>query len=111
MIVQRRDIKPVFEERRHYRVDLFLQEDQVAHENFLASLDLGHGHPAAKTEWRRGGVSRNADVQIIPRHIDLEDIRFEVARAAQKLENFLIVARHVLSESSHAEEQETNIRE
>ena len=81
----------MFQKRRHHGIHFVLSQNQVSHDHFFSAFALGHGEPTAKTKgsWQR--VSGNVHVQITPRNVDLEDVRFVVAGLAHDLQDFLIV--------------------
>src|SRR5439155_6542776 len=96
MIVQGRNLKPVFKQGRHYGIHLVLCQNQVSHHHFFSAIAFGHGEPATKTKRSRQRVSCNLHMQIVPWDVDLEDVRFVVATLAHDLQDFLIVTRSCL---------------
>src|SRR6266481_1435554 len=110
MVVKRRHVDPVVEQRRHHGIDLFLQQNKVAHHHVGTVGPFGHRDPPAETEGRGRRYALNRDFQVAARDIDLEYPCFEVALPVKSLQNFLIITRDVLSESAHAGQQETTTR-
>ena len=79
MVVQRGDLEPVVEQRRHHRVDLVLGQHEVAHHHLLAAVALGHRHPAAEAERRRRRTAGDGDASVAARDVDLQHAVLEVA--------------------------------
>ncbi len=111
MIVKCGNIDPIVQKSGHNRIHFFLEKHEVAHHRLRTVGPFGQRNPAAETEGRGRGYSLNCDFQVVARNINLENACFEVAFTVQRFQNFLIVARHVLRQSTEAEQRETQTSE
>ena len=96
MIVESRHFDSMVEQRRHHWIHFFLEQNQVAHEDFFPSRVLFHRHPSPKTKRCRRCRSGNRDLQIRPRNIRLQHAVLEVPFAAQRIQHFLVFGGHFL---------------
>ena len=106
MIVKRGNFQPVFKQRGHDRVDLLLQEDEVAHHYINALIAFCKRYPAAEPEGSGCGNAGDGDAQIASRHVRFQDVCFVVAAAAEDGENFLIILGYVLGGQGNCAEQQ-----
>src|SRR5438105_10647383 len=90
VIVNSRDFQPVLKEGRHNGIHFFLQEHEISHHYVIPTVTLRQSKPSTEAERRRHGVFRDGDMQIVARDVDLEHVRFVVARPADKFENLLV---------------------
>ena len=88
--------KSVIEQSRHDWIHFVLGQNQVAHDDIVAAVPFGHGEPATKAKRSRDRIACNLDVQIIPRNVHLQYIRFVVTLLTDNLHDLLIVARNFL---------------
>jgi hypothetical protein len=95
VVVQRRDLQAVVEQRRHHGIDFVLQQHQVTHHHVHAA-PLGHRDPSAKPERRRGCDVRDGHRDVVARNVDFENVVLEIPRLPQKREHFLVLRRHFL---------------
>ena len=96
VVVQSRDFKSVIKQRRHNRIHLILGKDQVAHHHIIASVTFRQGEPTSKAERGWNAVPCDLHMQVIPRNIHFQHIRFVVAGFADNLQNLLVIAGNLL---------------
>src|SRR5213078_3264652 len=64
MVVQGRDIESGIEQRRHDRIDFFLEEHQIAHEDLAAVRRLRQRYPPTEPKWRRRRHARDGHLDV-----------------------------------------------
>src|SRR6185369_899807 len=94
VIVERRDVEPVRQQRRHDRIHFVLGEDEVTHHDVHATASLGQRQPSTEAEWRRRSNAIDDHVQIVAGDIDPEHVFLEVALLAQCGEDRLVIGGH-----------------
>jgi hypothetical protein len=79
MIVQSGNLNAVLKERRHDLVYFAFGEYEITHDNVLTAITFLHCKPSPESEWSWDSISGNLHVQIIPRNVYFQHIRFIVA--------------------------------
>src|SRR5215472_12945423 len=108
VVMKRCDINSVVQERRHNRINFLLKEHQVAHHYVGAVGRLGEGNPPAEPEGRRSRESLYGHLQVVAWDIHLQNASFEITFSVQRLEDFLIVIRHLLGDGRRARNDEAS---
>src|SRR5262245_23929640 len=105
VVVKRRHLDSVIEERRHDWVDFVLEQHHISDHDVFTAVALCHGQPATEAEGRGGGHTIHGDLHIVSRDVDLEDIRFVVPLLAERLQYLLVFDRHLLSFGRNGQSQ------
>jgi hypothetical protein len=105
VVVKRSRLEAVVQQRRHNRVDLVLQQHEIAHHHVHAAGALRHRDPAAKAERRRRFDGGDGDAEIVARDVDLEHLVFVIARVTERREHLLVLGGNVLRPRSGRERQ------
>src|ERR1700682_1251982 len=79
MVVQGRDFKAIAQQRRHYRVDLILQKDQVAHHHIDNAGAFCHRERSAKSKRRGSGDAVNGYLEVVTRYVYFEHVALKIA--------------------------------
>ena len=99
MIVQRRNIDPVIEQRRKHRIYFFLQQHQIAHHHVRAVRGFRQRNPPAESKWRRRRETLNGHLQVVPRNIHFQNARLEIPFPVERFKDLLIISGYVLSQN------------
>ena len=84
VVVQRRDIDSVIQERGHHRVHFFLQEHQITHHDVRTVGTLRQRNPAAESKRRGRRETLDGHLQVTARDVDLENARLEITLPVEK---------------------------
>ena len=103
MVVERRNVDSVIEQRGEDRIHFFLEQHKVPHHHIRPVRSFGQRNPAPETKWRRRGEALDGHFQIVARNIHFQNSRLEVSLPVEQLQHILIVARHVLCTDASGE--------
>jgi hypothetical protein len=106
MVVQRGHVEAVFEQRAHHRVDLVLQQHEIAHQHLHPAGALRHCDPAAEAERRRRLDPGNRHLNVIARDVHLQHLILEVALLPEHRQHLLIFGGHLLRERERRRERD-----
>ena len=95
MIMKGGHFEAVVQERRHHGIDFVHRQHEVAHHDVHPG-PLGHGDPPAESKRCRRLHAADGHAQIVARDIDFQDVRLEIARAAEEREYVLVGCGHLL---------------
>jgi hypothetical protein len=96
VIMNSGDLQPMIEQRGHHRIDLFLRQYEVAHQDVMTAIALGHCESSAKSKRSRQNESRYPIMQIVPGNVHLQYVRLVIPRLSDDFQHLLVLGRNLL---------------